>query len=158
MNVRPSSSLNLAATVVVKLALMAATALVLQAAHAQTVYRIVGADGKVTFSDKPPVTRDEKTTATGRGGKALDIGNAPLPYELSQVVGRYPVTLYTSNNCGPCGPARNLLSSRGIPFNERTITTNEDVEALVRRNRPQRLARQSRLQGHGRALQASSGS
>lgn len=132
MNVRPSSSLNLAAKVVVKLALMAATALVLQAAHAQTVYRIVGADGKVTFSDKPPVTRDEKTTATGRGGKALDIGNAPLPYELSQVVGRYPVTLYTSNNCGPCGPARNLLSSRGIPFNERTITTNEDVEALTR--------------------------
>ena len=26
------------------------------AAQAQTVYRIVGADGKVTFSDKPPAT------------------------------------------------------------------------------------------------------
>lgn len=132
MNVRPSSSFNFAATSVVKLALMAATVLALQVGHAQTVYRIVGADGKVTFSDKPPVTRDDKTTATGRGGKALDIGNAPLPYELSQVVSRYPVTLYTSNNCGPCGSARNLLSSRGIPFNERTITTNEDVEALTR--------------------------
>ena len=28
-------------------------------AQAQTVYRIVGADGKVTFSDKPPVTAEQ---------------------------------------------------------------------------------------------------
>ena len=133
MNVRPSATLKpTAATALVKLALVAATTLALQTAYAQTVYRIVGADGKVTFSDKPPVTRDDKTTATGRGGKTLDIGNAPLPYELSQVVGRYPVTFYTASGCGPCGPARTLLSSRGIPFTERTITTIEDVEALTR--------------------------
>jgi glutaredoxin len=136
MNVHQRSSMNRTATAAVapltKLALMAATAFALQSATAQTVYRIVGADGKVTFSDKPPVTRDDKTTATGRGGKALDIGNSPLPYELSQAVGRFPVTLYTTSNCGPCGPARTLLSSRGIPFSERTISTNEDVEALMR--------------------------
>ena len=117
---------------VAKLAAIAASAFALQAAQAQTVYRIVGADGKVTFSDKPPVTRDDKTTATGRGGKALDIGTAPLPYELSQVVGRFPVTLYTSTNCAPCGAGRTLLNSRGVPFSERTISTNEDVEALTR--------------------------
>ena len=33
------------------------------AAQAQTVYRIVGADGKVTFSDKPPVTANRLLTA-----------------------------------------------------------------------------------------------
>ena len=27
--------------------------------QAQTIYRIVGADGKVTFSDKAPVTADQ---------------------------------------------------------------------------------------------------
>jgi glutaredoxin len=132
MNARPNFSLNPATAALVKLTLAAATAFALHAAHAQTVYRIVGADGKVTFSDKPPATRDDKTTATGRGGKALDIGNSPLPYELSQAASRYPVTLYTSSNCGPCGSARTLLSSRGIPFSERTIGTNEDVEALMR--------------------------
>ena len=133
MNVRTIASLNLAVTAsVLKLALIASTALALHSAHAQTVYRIVGADGKVTFSDKPPVTRDDKTTATGRGGKALDIGSAPLPYELCQVVGRFPVTLYTSTNCVPCGSGRNLLTNRGIPFSERTVTTNEDVQALTR--------------------------
>ena len=104
----------------------------LQSAVAQTVYRIVGADGKVTFSDKPPVTRDDKSTATGRGGKALEIGGAPLPYELSQVASRFPVTLYTSTNCAPCGAGRTLLTSRGIPFSERTVSTNEDVNALTR--------------------------
>lgn len=133
MNVRPISSLNSVATVaLLKLTVIAATALALHSAHGQTVYRIIGADGKVTFSDKPPVTRDDKTTATGRGGKSLDIGSAPLPYELSQVVGRFPVTLYTSTNCAPCGSGRTLLTSRGIPFSERTVTTNEDVEALTR--------------------------
>ncbi len=98
----------------------------------QTVYRIVGADGKVTFSDKPPITRDDKVSATGRGGRALELGNAPLPYELGQVVSRFPVTLYTSTNCAPCGTGRTLLSSRGIPFTERTVNTNEDIEALGR--------------------------
>ena len=101
-------------------------------ALAQTVYRIVGADGRVTFSDKPPVTRDDKVSAIGRGGKAIELGNAPLPYELSQVVSRFPVTLYTSTNCAPCGTGRTLLSGRGIPFSERTVNTNEDIEALGR--------------------------
>ena len=94
----------------------------LQTATAQTVYRIIGADGKVTFSDKPPATRDDKTTATGRGGKTLEVGSSPLPYELSQVAGRFPVTLYTSSNCGPCGAGRTLLSSRGVPYSERTVS------------------------------------
>jgi glutaredoxin len=132
-NPKMSFSMNpIYLTSITKAAVLCAAVFSLQSATAQTVYRIVGADGKVTFSDKPPVTRDDKTTATGRGGKALDIGNSPLPYELSQVVGRYPVTLYTSSNCGPCGSARTLLSNRGIPFSERTVSTNEDVEALTR--------------------------
>ena len=99
---------------------------------AQTVYRIVGADGRVTFSDKPPTTRDDKVSATGRGGRAIELGNSPLPYELSQVVSRFPVTLYTSTSCAPCGAGRTLLSSRGVPFSERTVNTNEDIEALGR--------------------------
>ena len=32
--------------------------------QAQTVYRIVGADGKVTFSDKPPVNAEQGKVAT----------------------------------------------------------------------------------------------
>ncbi len=101
-------------------------------AQAQTVYRIVGADGKVTFSDKPPASADQgKITGTGVGAAGA-ASNTSLPYELRQVASKYPVMLYTGDNCGPCGSGRALLTGRGIPFNERTVTTAEDVSALQR--------------------------
>ncbi len=67
----------------------------ISAAQAQTIYRIVGADGKVTFSDKPPLSAEQgKVATTGAGAAATNGGN--LPFELRQVVGKYPVTMYTS--------------------------------------------------------------
>lgn len=113
------------------LALLALVALAMPGAHAQTVYRIVGADGRVTFSDKPPITAD-KVTATDRSGKTLDLSGTALPYELRQIVSRFPVTLYTATNCVPCSSGRSLLTGRGIPFSERTVNTAEDAEALTR--------------------------
>ncbi len=98
---------------------------------AQTVYRVVGPDGKITFSDTPPIISDKSTTV-GTGGKFGTADGASLPFELRQVAAKYPVTLYTASNCGPCGSGRALLSSRGIPFAEKTITTAEDSEALQR--------------------------
>ena len=108
-------------------------ALCFTAAQAQTVYRIVGPDGKVSFSDKPPAAK-ENASATNARGQSLPLsgGSAALPYELRQVADRYPVTLYTSDNCAPCSSGRALLTSRGIPFSERTVTTAEDGDALQR--------------------------
>lgn len=99
--------------------------------HAQTVYRIVGPDGKITFSDKPPISGD-KVTATGSNGKPLELSGAAMPFELRQIANRFPVTLYTATNCAPCGSGRALLSGRGVPFTERTVNTPEDSEALQR--------------------------
>jgi glutaredoxin len=102
-------------------------------AQAQGVYRIVGPDGKVTFSDKPPTAAQAAAGATtnpaASGGSTSDTN---LPYELRQVVSRYPVTLYTSAQCAPCDAARSLLKQRGVPFNEKTVSTQEDTEALQR--------------------------
>ena len=125
---------------VTRLGLGAMIALCLSAGQAQTIYRIVGPDGKISFSDKPPAAKDDASATTAKG-KTLPLSgsSAALPYELRQVVARYPVTLYTTNNCGPCGSGRSLLTSRGVPFNERTVTTAEDAEAL------QRLAGESSL-------------
>jgi glutaredoxin len=55
------------------------------------------------------------------------------------VAQRYPVTLYTSEDCAPCSAARTLLTTRGVPFEERTVKSNEEIEAL------QRLSSQSSL-------------
>jgi len=101
-------------------------------AQAQTVYRIVGADGKVTFSDKPPVSAQQGKIATTGVGAAAASSNSSLPFELRQVATKYPVVLYTAASCAPCDSGRALLTSRGVPFNERTIITNEDRAALQR--------------------------
>lgn len=109
---------------------LAATTLMGTAALAQTVYRIVGPDGKVTFSDKPPVSAEQgKVTGTGVGAGTTASASS-LPYELRQVVSKYPVTLYTSPQCAPCAAGRSMLTARGIPFAERTISTPEDIAQI----------------------------
>ena len=100
--------------------------------QAQTVYRIVGADGRVTFSDKPPTSEAQGKVSTANVGAGAGPSTAGLPFELRQVMGKYPVTLYTSANCAPCNAGRALLSGRGVPFSERTISTQEDAAALQR--------------------------
>ena len=55
-----------------------------------------------------------------------------MPYELRQIANRYPVTIYTGSDCAPCGSLRNLLTSRGVPYTERTVVSNEDIAALQR--------------------------
>jgi len=100
-------------------------------AQAQAVYRIVGPDGKVTFSDKPPATA-AKVTGLDTAASPASASNPALPYDLRQVVAKYPVTLYTSKECAPCDSGRNLLRTRGVPFSEKTITTADDSEALQR--------------------------
>ena len=100
--------------------------------QAQQVYRIVGADGKVTFSDKPPVDSNAKVTSGSSGGSGGATGASQLPFELRQIVSKYPVTLYTGENCSPCLSARSMLISRGVPFTEKTVKTSEDSQALQR--------------------------
>lgn len=104
--------------------------LVCAGAYAQGVYRIVGPDGKVTFSDRPPAEGNAQPARTTGTGPAAS--NDALPFELRQVAGRFPVTLYTGNDCAPCTSARNFLSSRGIPFTERTVSSNDDIAAFQR--------------------------
>jgi glutaredoxin len=99
-------------------------------AMAQPIYRNVDKDGKVTFSDRAP-TASTAPAATPQAASASAAG-AGLPYELRQVVQRYPVTLYSGEECEPCGAARSMLITRGVPFEERTVKSRQDVEALQR--------------------------
>ena len=100
---------------------------------AQQLYRIVGPDGRVTFSDQPPPPSANAKVTTGRSGAFNESsGNLALPLELRTVAQRFPVTLYTSKDCGPCDAGRNMLRTRGVPFTERTIETQEDGQSLKR--------------------------
>jgi hypothetical protein len=102
-------------------------------AHAQ--YKVIGADGKVTYTDRPPAQSDGKVTALGaRTVNTVAVSpDAALPLELRQSIARYPVTLYSvTGACEPCSLARTLLRQRGVPYSEKQVTTPEDSEALER--------------------------
>ncbi|MCC2676528.1 MAG: glutaredoxin [Ramlibacter sp.] len=103
------------------------------------VFRIVGPDGKVTFSDRPPP--DGKATAANSVQMPAAAGSstATLPLELRNAATRFPFTLYTSRECAPCNTARSFLAQRGVPFTERTVTTQADIDAL------QKIAGQPRV-------------
>ena len=98
-------------------------------------YKVVGPDGRITYTDRPPINEPGKVTALTRAGTAASApagGDGSLPFELRQVVSRYPVTLYTGANCAPCDTGRQMLQQRGVPYVERRIVTDEDTSALER--------------------------
>lgn len=95
-------------------------------------YKIVGPDGRVTYTDRPPTDGSAKVIAIGRDARAAEAAAVQLPLALRQVVARFPVTLYTSPDCTPCETGRKLLTQRGVPFTERQILNDEDAAALER--------------------------
>jgi glutaredoxin len=99
---------------------------------AQTIYRIMGADGKVTFSDKPPNTSAAGKASASASTNSAEASGAGLPFELRQATSRFPVTLYSGADCAPCADGRAMLVNRGIPFTERSVKTPEDAAVLLR--------------------------
>ena len=121
------------ATVSHTLPAMAALLAALTALPSQAQYKVVGPDGKVTYTDRQPTTAEGKVSSLGARGVAPAATDSNLPFELRQPVARYPVTLYVSGgNCEPCEAARQLLRQRGVPFAEKQILSAEDSEALER--------------------------
>jgi glutaredoxin len=89
-------------------------------------FKVVGPDGKVTYTDRPPAD-GKLTRVQANTGASID---PTLPFALRGIAERFPVTLYTSGECGEaCASARALLKQRGIPHRERTISTDEDRQA-----------------------------
>lgn len=97
-------------------------------------YKIVDAQGRVTYTDRPgSVAANAKVTELRRGALAApDTGVAGLPYELRLVVLRHPVVLFTTANCPPCDSGKQLLTQRGVPFTERRIVTESELQEAER--------------------------
>lgn len=98
-------------------------------APAWALYKVVGPDGKVTYTDRPPVGNEAgKAVPLDAMGRVAPADNA-LPFALRSVASRFPVTLYTVPSCQPCDRGRDLLRQRGVPFQERTATNEADRQA-----------------------------
>jgi glutaredoxin len=92
-------------------------------------YKIVGPDGKVTYTDKPPTPADIRMPQATQAAAA----NGALPYETRTAMGKYPVTLYATQGCPGCDQARQALKQRGVPFSEYSVIGDADAAALQAR-------------------------
>jgi glutaredoxin len=104
----------------------------LAAVPSQAQYKVVGPDGKITYTDRPPTSTEGKVVPlAAKGANGPVASDAGLPPELRQAAARYPVTLYTMTGaCELCSAARQLLRQRGIPYAEKQVLSPEDNDAL----------------------------
>lgn len=113
---------------IVRLCLLSLMALSFGAA-AQPLYKWVDKNGKVHYSDQPPPKEIKKVDQPRLGASTIETGG--LSYEAQEAAKNFPVTLYTTPECGPeCASARGLLTRRGVPFSETRVVTTNDGEAF----------------------------
>ena len=106
--------------------LMLCLALSSACAVAET-YRWVDPAGRTVVSDTPPPGRAHSVAKTGSSAENTD----GLPYAVKKAAEDFPVTLYTSADCvSQCKDARNLLNARGVPFSEKMLQSQEDIDEL----------------------------
>ena len=94
-------------------------------ANAQ-VYRWLDEKGRLHAGDTPPPSaRDvEKVRVAPTPTEPVE------PYALQLARKNNPVTLYSTPNCPLCERARQLLKARGVPFSEKSVVTDQQVEEL----------------------------
>jgi glutaredoxin len=116
------------ATLSVRIALGIAAITVAGGAFAQAqVYRYTDTDGRVVYSDRPPIG-EVKNLQTKKLGSNF-ISTSEPGYASALAAERYPVTLYTFQ-CGEvCQNAETLLNKRGVPF---TIVNVSESEGQTR--------------------------
>jgi glutaredoxin len=97
---------------------------------AQTTYRWIDKSGMTVFSDQPPPP--EVKVIETKEGRAED-SNPQIPYATRQAAEKFPVTLYTMASCTEtCARARALLNERGVPFSEKLLTSQEEVDGIAK--------------------------
>ena len=110
----------------VLIAILLATSL----AGAQTTYQWIDPKtGTTMISDQPPPPGTKQVVK--RAGE--ESSEQQVPYATRQAAEKYPVTLYTSANCVEgCKQARDLLNKRGVPFSEKMLKSQEEIDQLSR--------------------------
>lgn len=104
--------------------------------HADTLYKSVGPDGKIIYSDKPPIRGNVEKKLTIRNLPASKLP-AAAPGKVAQVEDKKAgnkananagaVTLYTASWCGYCRQAKAYLASQKINYREVDIETEDGM-------------------------------
>lgn len=105
--------------------------LVAASTMAQTTYRWVDKKtGQTVFSDQPPPPGTQAVVKQTQGESGAE---QQVPYAVRQAAEKFPVVLYTAASCvEECKNARDLLNGRGVPFSEKMLNSQEDIDALAK--------------------------
>jgi glutaredoxin len=118
------------------LAIAAAAALALPVA-AETLYKVIGADGKVSYTDRPPVDAKSSTTLTYAEVEPTPLPPSVLKYradlqkgaDLRMAQARTPsantpsLILFSASWCGQCRRAKTYLNAKGLRYQEYDVDT-----------------------------------
>ena len=102
---------------------------------AAQLYRWTDDSGNVHYTDTPPPANAKNVQRKGsaRPSGAEAAASGPQAYALQQAVKNFPVTIYTSKDCGdPCKKGLDYLKKRGVPFAEKVVARQEEIDELVK--------------------------
>jgi glutaredoxin len=100
------------------------------AAQADTLYKWVDSQGRISYHDQPPPDGagyrvEEKVLGTGTKHKEDDT--------LAKAVEKFPVVLYSVPDCGSCDLARLYLQKRKVPFAEQNLNADPELQQTLKK-------------------------
>ncbi len=112
------------------LLVMALMAIGISAAQADTLYKWVDSQGRISYHDQPPPDGagyrvEEKVLGTGNKHKEDDT--------LAKIAEKYPIVLYSVPDCGSCDLARLYLQKRKVPFTEQNLNTDPELQQTLKK-------------------------
>ena len=95
------------------------------------LYRWTDSSGKVHYSDTQPPAEAKNVEKKSR--VRAPEATTQQPYALQQALEKFPVTVYTSKNCGdPCKLGLEYLKKRGVPYTEKVVGKQSEIDQLAK--------------------------
>ena len=103
---------------------------ILPCAQSAERFRWTDKAGNVHYGDTPPA---DAINISAKNISATQSPNDGLSFAARLAQKNFPVTLYMGNGCGePCDKGRGLLKKRGIPFAEKMLITQADIDEVTK--------------------------
>lgn len=102
----------------------------LSTAQAETLYKWVDGQGRVSYHDKPPPEGSDYRVEE----KNLDARRSSVEDDtLQKIVEQFPVVLYSVPVCGSCDLARVYLEKRKVPYSEQNLENNVELQQKLKK-------------------------